>query len=159
MIRPHLCQADDNTDTLESLLVIRTSNGNTEWKYVLQHSLKSTHPPELKRKGCVFLYHGKWSWLLLCIVLGEHASACRWSGARNHVVSPWSQFWHSHISSLGKTASKKYGQGPSFPLWNSSNVFYFILQQSHLPKKQGYITVRCINPGNKEEKNCHTMSF
>ena len=48
------CQADDNTDTLEPLLVSKTSNGNTQWKYLLQHSLKSTHP-----LSCVFLYHGK----------------------------------------------------------------------------------------------------
>lgn len=53
------CQADENTVTLEPLLVIKTSNGNIEWKHLLQHSLKSTHPPDLKRKSGVFLYHGK----------------------------------------------------------------------------------------------------
>lgn len=37
------CQADDNKDCPEPF-VFRTSNGNTEWKYVLQHSPKSAHP-------------------------------------------------------------------------------------------------------------------
>lgn len=98
-IRPSLChcQADDNTDTLEPLLVIRTSNGNSEWKYVLQHSLKSTHPPELKRKSCVFLYHGKWSRLLLGIVLGEHAAASRRSTKKPCCLSLKSSCAFSHL--------------------------------------------------------------
>lgn len=62
-IRPCLrhCQATDKADNLGPLLVIRYSNGKIDWKFVLQHTLKRTYPPELKRR----------SWLPPVLFLGS----------------------------------------------------------------------------------------
>lgn len=118
-IQPSQSQANVNIDTLKPLLVIRTGNGNIYYNILWR---VFTHQG-FRGKKAVFLYHAKWSWLLLSIVLGDHASASRRCGARNHVVFPWSQVGRSPISSLRETATKKYGQDPSFPFRHLSDVF------------------------------------